>query len=55
MSKFDEKTTIPHAPSHVITHFRYVRVTERYMKTLHMHKMTDSVAVRKFITLLALK
>ena len=27
-SKFDGKTTIPRAPSHVITHYRYVCVTE---------------------------
>ena len=27
-SKFNRKTTIPRAPSHVITHYRYVCVTE---------------------------
>ena len=44
-SKFDEKTTIPRAPSHVITHYRFVRVTERYTETLHMKKIADLVAV----------
>ena len=31
----------PHAPSYVITHYRYVRVTERYTETLHVKKMAD--------------
>ena len=34
-----------HAPSHMITHYRYVRVTERYTETLHVNKMADLVAV----------
>ena len=33
------------APSHLITHYRYVRVTERYTETLHVKKMADIVAV----------
>ena len=33
----------------MITHYRYVRVTERYTETLHVKKMADLVAViRKF-------
>ena len=44
-----EKTTIPRAPSHVITHYHYVCVTERYTETLYMKKMADLVAVYKFI------
>ena len=44
-SKFDGKTTIPGAPGHVITHYCYVRVTERYTETLHVKKMADLVAV----------
>ena len=40
-----ENTTIPRAPSHVITHYRYVRVTERYTETLHVKKMADLVTV----------
>ena len=38
---------IPRAPSHVITHYRYVRVTERYTETLHVKKMASR---RKFIS-----
>ena len=41
-SKFDQKTTLPHAPSYVTTHYHYVHVTERYMETLHMKKMASS-------------
>ena len=44
--------TIPCAPSHVITHYRFVCVTERYTETLHVKKMADLVTVYKFITLL---
>ena len=43
--KRSTENTIPRAPSHVITHYRYVRVTERYTETLHMKKMADLVAV----------
>ena len=32
-------------PSHVVTHYHYVRVTERYTETLHMKKMADLVVV----------
>ena len=39
--EFDRKTTIPHALSYVITHYRYIRVTERYTEILHMKKMAD--------------
>ena len=39
------ENTIPRAPSHVITHYRYVRVMERYTETLHVKKMADLVAV----------
>ena len=35
----------PRAPSYVITHYRYVCVTERYTETLHVKKMADIVAV----------
>ena len=35
-SKFDGKTAILHAPSHLITHYHYVRVTERYAEILHV-------------------
>ena len=35
------KTTIPRAPSYVITHYHYVRVTENYMETMHVKKMAD--------------
>ena len=45
-------TEIPRAPSHVITHYRYIRVTERYTETLHVKKMADLVAVYNCITLL---
>jgi len=31
--------------SHLITHYRYVRVTEKYTETLHVKKMADLVAV----------
>ena len=51
-SKFDGKTTIWYATSHMITHCHYVRVSERYTETLHMKKMDDLVTVHKFITLL---
>ena len=51
-SKFDGKDHNTTSPSHMITHYRYVRVTERYMKTLHVKKMADLVVVYKFITLL---
>ena len=44
-SKLGGKATIPRAPSYVITHYRYVRVTERYTETLHVKKMADLVAV----------
>ena len=44
-SKLDGKTTIPRAPTHMITHYCYVRVTERYTETLHVKKMADFVAV----------
>ena len=44
-SKFDRKTTILCAPSYVITHYHYIRVTERYTETLHVKKMADLVAV----------
>ena len=37
--------SIPRAPSYVITHYRYVRVMERYTETLHVKKMADLVAV----------
>ena len=43
--KRSAENTIPRAPSHVITHYRYVRVTERYTETLHVKKMADLVAV----------
>ena len=43
-----DKTTIPRAPSYVITHYRYVHVTERYTETLHVKKMADLVAVSLF-------
>ena len=43
--KRSTENTIPRAPSHVITHYRYVRVTERYTETLHVKKMADLVAV----------
>ena len=29
----------------MITHYRYVRVTERYTETLHVKKMADLVSV----------
>ena len=32
--------------SHLITHYRYIRVTEKYTETLHMKKIGDLVAVR---------
>ena len=51
-SKFDGKTTIPRVPSHVITHYRYICVTKRYMETLHVKRMADFVTVYKFIMLL---
>ena len=51
-SKFDGKTTIPRAPSHMITHYHYVHVTERYTETLHVKRMADFVAEYKFIMLL---
>ena len=38
MSKFDGKTTIPCAE---VTHYRYVRVMERYIETLHVKKVAD--------------
>ena len=38
-------TAIPRAPSYVITHYRYVRVTGRYTETLHVKKMADLVGV----------
>ena len=41
----NHNTAIPRAPSHVITHYCYVRVTERYAETLHVKKMADLVAV----------
>ena len=41
----NHNTTIPCAPSHMITHYRYVRVTERYTETLHVKKMADLVTV----------
>ena len=44
-SKKNGKITIPHTPSHVITHYRYIHVTERYMETLHVKKMADLVTV----------
>ena len=43
--KRSTENTIPRAPSHVITHYRYVCVTERYTETLHVKKMADLVAV----------
>ena len=49
------KTTIPCAPSHVITHYRYIRVTERYTETLHVKKMADLVTVFKFIMLITIE
>ena len=50
--KRSTENTIPRAPSHVITHYRYVRVTERYTETLHVKKMADLVAVSYKLTLL---
>ena len=44
MSKFDGKAT-NYCSSHLITHYRYVRVMEKYMETLHVKKMADLVAV----------
>jgi len=45
-SKFDGKATInTTCSSHLITHYRYVRVTEKYMEILHVKKMADLVAV----------
>ena len=51
-SKFDGKTTILHAPSHMITHYHYVRVTERYTETLRVKRMADFIVEYKFIMLL---
>ena len=45
MISVEKKNTIPHAPSHEIPHYHYVRVTERYTETLHVKKMADLVAV----------
>ena len=42
-------TEKPQYVSHVITHYRYVFVTERYTETLHVKKMADLNAVYKFI------
>ena len=38
-----EKPQFPHVPTHMITHYHYVRVMERYMETLHVKKMADLV------------
>ena len=51
-SKFDRKTTIPRAPSTWSYIYRYIRVTERYMETLHVKKIVDLCHCGKFITLL---
>ena len=40
-----EKPQITTCSSHLITHYHYVRVTEKYMETLHVKKMADLVAV----------
>ena len=50
--KRSTENTIPRAPSHVITHYRYVHVTERYTETLHVKKMADLVSVSYKLTLL---
>ena len=34
-----------HVPGHLITNYRYVRVTEKYTETLHVKKMADLVTV----------
>ena len=54
MQVWRKNNTVLPLPSHVITHYRYVCVTERYtyMETLHMKKTADLVAAYKFITLL---
>ena len=38
--------TVHVCSSHLITHYRYVRVTEKYTETLHVKKMADLVTVR---------
>ena len=43
--KRPSSTEKPRAPSHVITHYRYVCVTERHTETLHVKKMADLVAI----------
>ena len=39
--KFDGKTTILCSPSHLITHYHYVHIMERYTEPLHVKKMAD--------------
>ena len=48
MSKFDGKAT-NYCSSHLITHYCYVRVMEKYMETLHVKKMADLVAVTQVL------
>ena len=44
-SKLNEKKHTTTCSSHLITHYRYVHVTERYTETLQVKKMADLVAV----------
>ena len=40
-----QRLSLTEKPIHVITHYRYVRVMERYTETLHMNKMAYLVVV----------
>ena len=41
--KLNGKTTILRAPNHVVIHYHYVYVMEKYTETLHVKKMTALV------------